>query len=226
MAVQSIYVSRVPVIDAVVRDPMLERLNEQRAQGASYAALLETRGDPLAQLGAAFRLYYGGYQVRDGAIILGALTDQNRDQIRHVLGIDDDPTADPEFNAYDPESEAIAADVRSRIAEVLRTRTMDDWIAAFDAAGAPASRVNIPEEMSDDEQVAAMGLMVDLEHELTGPERIVGAILEMPETRIGSALPSPPLDRHTDEVLRENGLHDHEIAGLRATGVVGVPPVR
>ena len=41
--------------------------------------------------GKAFRIYYSGYPVKDGAIILGALTPQNRDQIRAALEITDDP---------------------------------------------------------------------------------------------------------------------------------------
>ena len=226
MALQGIFVSRLPVIDAVMRDPMLERLDERRRSGGSYGELLQIRGHPLRELGSAFRIYYGGYEVKDGAIILGALTDANRDQIRRVLGIEDDPTADPEFNAFDPESEAQAERVRARVESILRTRTVSEWIAACDAAGAPASAVHFPEEMSDDEQIEALGLMLDFEHELTGPEQMVGPLVEMPGVAIGSELPSPPLDRHTDEILREDGLADAEIAALRASGVVGALPVR
>ena len=226
LALQSSWVSRVPVVDALIRDPMLERLAERRREGASYRELLETRGHPWQQLGAAFRLYYGGFDVQDGAVILGALTEANRDQIRGVLGIDDDPTADPEFNALDPQAETVAAEVRERIAAILRTRTMDEWISAFDAVGAPASKVSIPEEMSDDEQVEALGLMLELEHELTGPERIVGPIVELPGSDAGSMRASPPLDRHTDEVLQEGGLLEREIAELREAGVVGAAAAR
>ena len=41
---------------------------------------------------------------------------------------------------------------------------------------APISKVNFPEDMAYDPQVEAMHYMVDLEHELTGPERMVGPI--------------------------------------------------
>ena len=40
------------------------------------------------------------------------------------------------------------------------------------------------------------------------------------ETATGSALPSPPLGRHSDEVLQECGLSATEIAQLREAGAV------
>ncbi len=221
LALQAAAISRLPVFDAMVRDPMLERVEQVRASGGSYQEVLEARGDIFSMLGAAFRLYYGGYRVKDGAIILGALTPANRDQIRRVIRIEDDPTDGPDFNALDPANSEMVQQIMERIREIMLTRTMDEWVAAFDVEGAPVSRVNLPEEMSDDPQVQALGSMIDLEHELSGPERMVGSIVEMSATPTGSGRPSPPLDRHTDEVLAEHGLAEGEIAELREAGVIG-----
>lgn len=221
MALQGAISSRLPVFDAIVRDPMLERVNAARERGASYAEILEQRGDIFRMLGGAFRLYYGGYQVRDGAIILGALTPHNRDQMRAVLGIDDDPTDGPDFNAFDPANAPVVEALGERIRATLLTRTMDEWVADFDAAGAPVSRVNLPEEMSDDPQVQALGCMLAIEHDRSGPEEMVGPPLEMTATPVGARVASPPLDRDTDAILAEHGIADAEIAALRADGVIG-----
>jgi len=223
LAMQSPVVARLPVVDAVVRAPMEQAIADGRANGSPYADILAERGDTFRLLGGAFRLYYGGYQAEDGAIILGALTPANRDQVRGVLGIDDDPTSDPEFNALDPANDPIVDRVREQIREIFLTKTTAEWMQALDAAGAPASPVQFPEELADDPQVRALGIMQSFEHELTGPEELVGPILEMPGVDIGSPLPPPPLDRHTDEVLAEVGLSADEIASLRASGAIGVP---
>jgi len=216
-----VFVSELPAVDAIIRDPMLERVNEVRQAGGSYQDILDARGDAFSIVGGAFRLYYGGYNVSDGAVIVGALTDANRAQVREVMGIENDPTEDPEFNALDPENQRAVEAVGEQIRAVMLTRTMDEWVAAFDAAGAPVSKVSLPEEMAQDPQVEEMGFLVDLEHDLTGPERMVGPILEMSGTPLVAERASPPLDAHTDEVLAEHGFTADEIAALRSSKAIG-----
>ena len=98
---------------------------------------------------------------------------------------------------------------------------MDEWIERMDAQGAPATKVNFPEEMADDPQVEAMGYMIDIDHPLTGPERMVGPILRMTNSPTGTDRPSPGLGGDTDEVLAEHGLTPDEIAALREAGALG-----
>jgi formyl-CoA transferase len=221
LSIQGTRISRLPAIDAVTTDIALARMREVQAAGGSYREQIAARGNLFDAMGrAAARLWYGGYAVKDGGVILGALTPLNRDQMRRALGIDDDPTADPEFNSLDPEQRKLVDVMLERIRAIMLTKTMDEWIEIFSREGAPIAKVNFPEDMADDPQVQAMGYMLELEHELTGPERMVGPVAFMSDTPTGSARPSPPLGRHTDEVLREHGLADAEIAELRAAGAV------
>ena len=170
LAQQTHIVSCGPPYDAIVRDPMMERIAEIRRDGGSYADIVAERTKQTMRVGGGFRLYYRGYQASDGAVIIGALTDHNRDQIRSVLGITDDPTASADFNTMDVGNQRLVDEMRERIEAIFRTRTMDEWIADLDAVGAPAAKVNLPEEMADDPQVEAAGLMIELEHALTGPD--------------------------------------------------------
>jgi formyl-CoA transferase len=221
MALQGVVSARVPPVDAIIRDPMLAQVEAVRRAGGTYAELVHAQGSILRLMGSAFRLYYGGYEASDGAIIVGALTATNRDQIRAAIGLENDPTAAPDFNGLDPANDAVIVETRARIRAIFQTKTVAEWTAALDAAGAPASAVNLAEEMSDDPQVAATGLMLDLEHELLGPVRMVGPMVQMSATPTGSSLASPPLDAHTDAVLSELGVAHEEIADLRAAGVIG-----
>jgi crotonobetainyl-CoA:carnitine CoA-transferase CaiB-like acyl-CoA transferase len=220
LSLQNQRITRIPVADELRERPLLEALQAVRGRGGSYRELVEAREQALRGQNKAFRLYYRSYQAKDGAITLGALTRQNQDQIREVLGITDDPTADPDFNALDTSLDPLVEEVGARIREIMRTRTVAEWVERFDAAGAPAAQVNVPEEMADDPQARALEMIIDVEHELVGPEQHVGPILQLRHHPTENRRPSPPLGRHTDEVLGELGLTDVEIAELRQAGAV------
>lgn len=221
LALQTPWAGDVPVSDTILIEPLRQMMSELRQAGATYAEMIEARRSRPNQ-GKAFRIYYSGYPVKDGAIILGALTPQNRDQIRAALGITDDPTDHDDFNAIGPEADAIVARVEEQIRSKLAGGTTAEWIARLDAAGAPASPVNWLEEIADDPQVVAMDLMPSIEHPLTGPERQVGPLIRMSGTPTGSDRAAPPLDGDTDEILLEHGFSSERIAELRAKGAVGV----
>ncbi|HET7738515.1 MAG TPA: CoA transferase, partial [Tepidiformaceae bacterium] len=166
LAIQSISVGKLPVFDALVSEPAMEKVRAIRDSGGTYEEMLAARGNTASMLGKAFRLYYGGYVVKDGALILGALTPLNREQMRQAMGIaGEDPTAAPDFNAFDPANEAVVEAIAERIRSIMRSRTMDEWIERFDQVGAPASKVNFPEDMAEDPQVQAMEFMVALDHD-------------------------------------------------------------
>ena len=212
-------VMREPVHDVVMRDPTLRQVNEVRARGGSWQEILDARksGGPLR---GAFRIYYGGYRAKDGAVVLGALTQANRDGMRQVLGIDENYDADPDYNAQDPETMKQADEWKRIVREKFLTRTVDEWLADFDAAGVPASPVHLPEEMADDPQVQADGMITELNHTVTGPQRVVGPIIKMSKTPTASPRAAPALGEHSDEVLSELGLSQDDIDVLCVAGVV------
>lgn len=221
LALQTPWAADVPVSDSILLEPLRRMMSDLRASGATYAEMIEARRSRPNQ-GKAFRIYYSGYPVKDGAIILGALTPQNRDQIRAALDITGDPTDDADFNAIGPEADTVVAAVEQQIRSKLAGGTMAEWLARLDAAGAPASPVNWLEDMADDPQVVAMNLMRPIEHPLSGPERLVGPLVEMSLTVTGTSRSAPPLDDETDPILREHGYTEDQIAVLRQTGAIGV----
>ncbi|MYE47135.1 MAG: CoA transferase [Chloroflexi bacterium] len=212
-------VMREPVTDAVSAQPMLQAVEEARAAGGSYADVIGLR-QLARRLRASMRIFYGGYRARDGGLVLGALTPATRNSIRRILGLEGERSDDPDFDAADPENqagvEAWLDTVRSRMAE----RPVAEWIEEFGAAGVPASAVQLPEELADDPQVLAEGMMTELEHSVTGPQRVVGPIVTMSKTPTEARLPAPALGEHTREVLTEFGFARAEVEALEAAGVI------
>ena len=71
--------------------------------------------------------------------MLGALTPSNRDAIRGVLGIDDDPSDTPGFDGSDPANQRKVEQIRARIRAILAERNVDEWTRRFEAVGAPVA---------------------------------------------------------------------------------------
>lgn len=220
LAIQDFYVMRQDVTDTILRDPMLEGIQEMRRNGATYAEILEARRAYRWAGAGPPRLYYTGYNCSDGAIVLGCLTKATRSGARRVLGMTQDQTDDAGFDPRDPENVAKVTQWKAEVTARIREKPVAYWLEAFGAAGVPVAPVQLPEELSDDPQVEALGVMVDLDHPVTGPQRVVGPITKMSETPTRAAGPAPALGQHTDDVLRAGGLSEEEIATLRASGVI------
>jgi len=215
LAVQDTVVMREPIHDSILRDPMIEEIQAIRARGGEYGEILEARTGN-ARRRAAFRIYYAGYQTQDGGtLVLGALTPATRKKARSVLGITDDPSESPDFDAEVPENAAIVEELRNRVRATIRTKPLEEWVEEFTAAGVPCSPVNVPEEMSDDPQVTALGMMEEIVHPVTGPQRVIGPVATLSASPSRVHGPAPVLGADTKDVLMNwGGLTEAEIEAL------------
>lgn len=217
--IQAGAVMREPVSDAILRNPLLEAAEAALAAGEPYDAMLDVRKTRQTAR-AAFRLYYGGYRAREGAVVLGALTKPNRDGMRRVLGFPEEDSDSPDYDALLPESIERAHEWKRRFRQRFLERTADDWVRDFDAAGVPVSAVRMPEVMADDVQVVAEQMMWDMEHSVTGPQRVVGPAVLMSKTPTAVQRAAPALGEHSAEVLVEAGFTAAEVAALCEAGTI------
>ena len=224
LTLQNYATAKLPVSDAVFLQPTLDAVAEVRERGGTYREILEARTGMRATIGAAYLLYYGGYQTADGAIMLGCVTPPNRQQVRNALGlsgrktirqipvnsIHSTPTPPPWSNKSSSESQI-------------------DSAATPRPTGSPGStsperqprRSTCPRICPDDPQVNAIGAMADLDHPQTGPERLVGPAFRMSDSPPEATGTSPVFDGNTNEILREHGYSVDNIAQLRASGAIG-----
>ncbi|MEX2081729.1 MAG: CoA transferase, partial [Dehalococcoidia bacterium] len=94
------------------------------------------------------------------------------------------------------------------------------WMRVLSEQDVPVGPVYFVEELLDHEQVVANGLVVDVDHPLLGPLKMVGPAFQMSETPITVKGPSPMLGEHTESVLAELGYGEGEIDALRGAGVI------
>ena len=106
---------------------------------------------------------------------------------------------------------------------VLRTRSVDEWVAALTAAGVPASPINTVDRALEDPQVAALGMVCEVPHPTLGRVRLTAPHIEFGGARPAVRRPPPLLGQHTAEVLQAwLGLDPSAIERLQAAGVVAL----
>ena len=217
LALQTHRFINVAAVDEERRGDFFEQLERLRREGAGYRKIDDVYRDKLGPVRVG-NIYYRTYQASDGLLAVGCLSDSLRKKLLRVLGLEDIRFEE----GYDPATEASRAfgeALVSRAEAILRRRTVAEWVSAFDEAGVPAGPVRFVEELIDDPQVVANGLVVEMEHAVAGALRMVGPLMGMSETPLEIERASPALGQHTDEVLRSLGYSEAEVLDLKGRGV-------
>jgi crotonobetainyl-CoA:carnitine CoA-transferase CaiB-like acyl-CoA transferase len=106
------------------------------------------------------------------------------------------------------------------VAERLALRTTGEWIEVFDRHGLWAGPVKGYPELDDDGQVAANGMIWELDDPEKGHLRFVGFPIRFSRSAASVRLAPPRLGEHTEEILAEIGIEPGQIVNLRDTGVL------
>jgi formyl-CoA transferase len=107
------------------------------------------------------------------------------------------------------------------LADMVKTKTKQEWIDALEAAGVPCGPINTLGEVFDNPQVNARGLRIDLPHPTGGKVKLVGNPIKMSATPPCYDMSPPMLGQHTEEVLRDLlGQSEEQIRDLQNKGIV------
>ncbi len=211
----------------------VERLKTGRGQhvetslleaGIAYtiweSAVYFATGEPPGPVGSGHLLStpYQAFPTRDGHVMIGSANQRNWERLCRAIDRADllDAPRYADNASRRQNQDALVADLEGTFSQ----RDSAHWLRVLDEAGVPNGPINDMRDVYDDPQVAARGMMEEMEHPVAGTTRHIGIPLKLSATPGSIRKPSPVLGQHTDEVLAEHGFSPDEIADLRNAGAV------
>lgn len=190
----------------------------QAAVAMQSVDLVRADDDP-TQIPESANPAYGAYRCADGVFInIVALADHQFTRLVQVLDLDhlnQDPRATDPYRKTEWRGEVFAI-----LEGLFETKPSEDWLSILHAADIPCGPIIERSQVYDQPQIVENEMLVETQHPAAGRVRMLGIPLELSRTPGAIRRPAPILGQHTEEVLKEIGYSDAEIAALRAEEVI------
>lgn len=161
---------------------------------------------------------YQALRTGDGLLMVAVGNDTLWRRFAPLLGLAE-LAADTRF-ATNPQRVANRTELVSIIETALAAKGSTAWAEELSRVGIPAGAINSIDAALVHPQVAARDMVLTTEHPTAGTLRMAGSPIKLSDYTTSVRRPPPTLGEHNDEVLRELGYSDDDIAAMREAGVI------
>ena len=159
----------------------------------------------------------GLHPTRAGSLYLSANTPHFWAALCKLIGLPELAT-DPRYDSVRKRAQ-LAQEIVPRIRAALLAHTALEWEQIF-GEEVPCAAARQVEDMFDDPQVEAEGIMARFTHPLVGSYRGLSGAFQLQGDQASSPRAAQVFGQHTEEILSQYGYTREDIAALRADGVV------
>jgi formyl-CoA transferase len=160
----------------------------------------------------------GVFQTTDGYINIAASGQLMWDRLCKAIGADE-MHARPEF-ATNPLRSQNRARVNEELAKYIKRKTSAEWIEFFEQHGIASGPIYKMDEVFADPQVKHVKMAAPIKSPKLGDTELVNQPFKLSRTPSELRSAAPECGEHTDDVLRELGYRDGQIADLRKRIVI------
>ncbi len=162
---------------------------------------------------------YQTFKARDGYFALAIGNDGQWRQFCEVVG-SKAWTEDPRF-LTNADRVRNRGDLIPLLGELFVQFEIKHWLSILEAVGIPCGPINTIDQVMDDPQVRARGMVVDVDHPAAGSIKMVASPLNIPTAQTTVRYPPPMLGEHTAQILQELlAMDDKSVSELRAARVI------
>jgi crotonobetainyl-CoA:carnitine CoA-transferase CaiB-like acyl-CoA transferase len=173
---------------------------------------IEPRGGERPYIGHA--PCYNVYLCADGLYVaLGALEAHFWESFCDLVSL---PEA---LRVHYPEGEE-AERQRAALEEIFLTRTRDEWAEAGERADIPLTAINSMQEAFDHPQLRHRQMLLHVDHAVEGRIPQLGFPIKLSDTPCEIRTPPPLLGEHNEELLKQVGYSESDVAAMRTSGVI------
>ncbi|MBU6497696.1 MAG: CoA transferase, partial [Rhodospirillales bacterium] len=187
------------------------------AQHMAQFAVSGVEAPPMTDRRPAWPVY-DIFDVADGQVFVGVVTETQWRVFCEAFGLPD-LAADPGLAT---QNQRVAERARTipRIAEIFRGYTRESLMARCEELGLPFAPIARPVELFDDVHLNGSGGLVALTLPDGRATKLPALPLSLDGERLGLRHDLPKPGQHDEEIARELGYSDAEIAALRAKGTL------
>jgi crotonobetainyl-CoA:carnitine CoA-transferase CaiB-like acyl-CoA transferase len=201
------------VIDATMIGGQVALLSRQAARYFADGTVPRLEGNVHASI-----VPYQTFRASDGHVNVGVANNALFERFCRALELEE--LLEDERFTDNPKRVAHRKEIVPIIERRIRALTKAEVVRRLREANVPVGPINALDEVFADPVVRHLGLIAEVDHPTAGRVRAPGIPVRLSGTPPSVRRHPPELGEHTDEVLRELGYAEKEIAALRRDGAV------